>query len=61
MNRPSYERPNLTRFGTMRQLTRVGFNQDSDGFVLGTPDGDVTGNELGIEGGPGPGEGIGSR
>lgn len=35
----SYAAPALTRLGTFRELTQVGFSGLSDGFVLGDDDG----------------------
>lgn len=29
-----YERPNLTRYGSLRELTEAGWDGDSDGWVL---------------------------
>jgi hypothetical protein len=46
-----YLAPTVQRLGTFRQLTRVGFNGMSDGFVLGdSPDG-PTGCDIGAEDG----------
>jgi hypothetical protein len=46
-----YAAPALTRFGTFRELTRVGFSGLSDGFVLGDDDGSTaTGCDVGAEG-----------
>ena len=46
-----YTAPALTRFGTFRELTRVGFSGLSDGFVLGDDDGPpATGCDVGAEG-----------
>lgn len=53
LDRPttSYAAPALTRFGTFRELTRVGFSGLSDGFVLGDDDGPpAAGCNVGAEG-----------
>jgi hypothetical protein len=34
-----YSKPGLERFGTFRELTRVGFNGASDGLLIVGPDG----------------------
>lgn len=45
-----YTAPTLTRFGSFRELTRVGFSGLSDGFVLGDDTPAVTGCNVGAEG-----------
>ncbi len=45
-----YAAPAVTRLGTFRELTRVGFSGLSDGFVLGDATPPVTGCNVGAEG-----------
>jgi hypothetical protein len=40
-----YQKPKVERFGTFRELTRVGFNGTTDGFTICGVNGG-TGNEL---------------
>ena len=35
-----YERPQLKRYGSLRELTEAGWNGDSDGWFLRIADGD---------------------
>jgi hypothetical protein len=32
----TYEKPQMERFGTLRELTLLGFGEDGDGGVFGT-------------------------
>lgn len=41
-----YERPQLRRFGSLRELTEAGWDGDSDGWVLRIATVTVTGCEL---------------
>ena len=34
-----YEKPQLVRYGSLRELTQLGFNQDCDGGIYGIGDG----------------------
>lgn len=44
-----YATPALSRFGTFRELTQVGFSGLSDGFVLGDDGSPVAGCNVGAE------------
>lgn len=35
-----YQKPELRTFGTLRELTLIGLNQDCDGGIFGIGDGD---------------------
>lgn len=39
-----YHKPKVERFGTVRELTLVGFSGNSDGFTIVGPDGTTVGN-----------------
>jgi hypothetical protein len=42
-----YSKPKVTRYGTFRDLTQLGFTGSSDGFTIIGPDGSSTsGNDL---------------
>ena len=45
-----YSKPGLERFGTFRELTRVGFNGSSDGLLITGPDGSVVGIGCDLQG-----------
>lgn len=36
-----YSKPQVQRFGSLRELTQLGLNQDCDGGIFGIGDGDV--------------------
>jgi hypothetical protein len=40
-SRTSYEKPTLTRFGGLRELTLIGCGPDADGGVFGIADGTI--------------------
>lgn len=42
-----YQKPRLERYGTLRELTKLGFTGADDGFTITGPDGAVsTGNDI---------------
>jgi hypothetical protein len=42
-----YTKPTVTRYGTFRELTQLGFSGASDGFTIIGPDGSTSsGNDL---------------